>query len=149
MNDKEIRLLTVLKRHMEEISDEGYSSRKSIISYIIDNLKYINEPEISERISFLVDSANVLATSIELINVSLDNREFSNIGKYYTNSLTITDILVLQDKYIQLLIDYKSLLVTNNINKLIENKNESIIIKEEISKQLVKCNCGGKNERRR
>lgn len=132
---------------MEEISDEGYSSRKSIISYIIDNLKYINEPEISERISFLVDSANNLATAIEMINMNLD----SNIGENYINSLTITDILILQYNYLQLLVKYKSLLFTNNINKLVENKNESIIIKEEISKQLIKLNKngGGNNERRR
>lgn len=147
MNDKEIKLLTVLKKHMEEISDEGYSSRKSIISYIIDNLKYINEPEISERIIFLVDSANNLATAIEMINMNLD----SNIGENYINSLTITDILILQYNYLQLLVKYKSLLFTNNINKLVENKNESIIIKEEISKQLIKLNKngGGNNERRR
>ena len=147
MNDKEIRLLTVLKRHMKEISDEGYSSRKSIISYIIDNLKYINEIEIAERISFLVDSANNLATAIERVNMNLD----SNIGENYINSLTITDILILQYNYLQLLVKYKSLLFTNNINKLVENKNESIIIKEEISKQLIKLNKngGGNNERRR
>ena len=147
MNDKEIKLLTVLKKHMEEISDEGYSSRKSIISYIIDNLKYINEPEISERIIFLVDSANNLATAIERVNMNLD----SNIGENYINSLTITDILILQYNYLQLLVKYKSLLFANNINKLVENKNESIIIKEEISKQLIKLNKngGGNNERRR
>ena len=131
MNDKEIRLLTVLKRHMKEINDEGYDSRKEIISYIIENLKFINEIEIAERISFLVDSANNLATAIEMININLD----SNIGENYINSLTITDILILQYNYLQLLVKYKSLLFANNINKLTENKNESIIIKEEISKQ--------------
>lgn len=147
MNDKEIRLLTVLKRHMKEINDEGYDSRKEIISYIIENLKFINEMEIAERISFLVDSANNLATAIEMININLD----SNIGENYINSLTITDILILQYNYLQLLVKYKSLLFTNNINKLVENKNESIIIKEEISKQLIKLNKngGGNNERRR
>ena len=147
MNDKEIRLLTVLKRHMKEINDEGYGSRKEIISYIIENLKFINEIEIAERISFLVDSANNLATAIEMININLD----SNIGENYINSLTITDILILQYNYLQLLVKYKSLLFTNNINKLVENKNESIIIKEEISKQLIKLNKngGGNNERRR
>ena len=147
MNDKEIRLLTVLKRHMKEINDEGYDSRKEIISYIIENLKFINEIEIAERISFLVDSANNLATAIEMININLD----SNIGENYINSLTITDILILQYNYLQLLVKYKSLLFTNNINKLTENKNESIIIKEEISKQLIKLNKngGGNNERRR
>lgn len=147
MNDKEIRLLTVLKRHMKEINDEGYDSRKEIISYIIENLKFINEIEIAERISFLVDSANNLATAIERVNMNLD----SNIGENYINSLTITDILILQYNYLQLLVKYKSLLFTNNINKLTENKNESIIIKEEISKQLIKLNKngGGKNERRR
>lgn len=147
MNDKEIRLLTVLKRHMKEINDEGYDSRKEIISYIIENLKFINEIEIAERISFLVDSANNLATAIEMININLD----SNIGENYINSLTITDILILQYNYLQLLVKYKSLLFTNNINKLVENKNESIIIKEEISKQLIKLNKngGGNNERRR
>lgn len=147
MNDKEIRLLTVLKRHMKEINDEGYDSRKEIISYIIENLKFINEIEIAERISFLVDSANNLATAIEMINIKLD----SNIGENYINSLTITDILILQYNYLQLLVKYKSLLFTNNINKLVENKNESIIIKEEISKQLIKLNKngGGNNERRR
>lgn len=147
MNDKEIRLLTVLKRHMKEINDEGYDSRKEIISYIIENLKFINEIEIAERISFLVDSANNLATVIERININLD----SNIGENYINSLTITDILILQYNYLQLLVKYKSLLFANNINKLTENKNESIIIKEEISKQLIKLNKngGGNNERRR
>ena len=147
MNDKEIRLLTVLKRHMKEINDEGYDSRKEIISYIIENLKFINEIEIAERISFLVDSANNLATAIEMININLD----SNIGENYINSLTITDILILQYNYLQLLVKYKSLLFTNNINKLVENKNESILIKEEISKQLIKLNKngGGNNERRR
>ena len=147
MNDKEIRLLTVLKRHMKEINDEGYDSRKEIISYIIENLKFINEIEIAERISFLVDSANNLATAIEMININLD----SNIGENYINSLTITDILILQYNYLQLLVKYKSLLFANNINKLTENKNESIIIKEEISKQLIKLNknSGGNNERRR
>ena len=147
MNDKEIRLLTVLKRHMKEINDEGYDSRKEIISYIIENLKFINEMEIAERISFLVDSANNLATAIERININLD----SNIGENYINSLTITDILILQYNYLQLLVKYKSLLFANNINKLTENKNESIIIKEEISKQLIKLNknSGGNNERRR
>ena len=147
MNDKEIRLLTVLKRHMKEINDEGYDSRKEIISYIIEYLKFINEIEIAERISFLVDSANNLATAIEMININLD----SNIGENYINSLTITDILILQYNYLQLLVKYKSLLFTNNINKLVENKNESIIIKEEISKQLIKLNKngGGNNERRR
>ena len=147
MNDKEIRLLTVLKRHMKEINDEGYDSRKEIISYIIENLKFINEMEIAERISFLVDSANNLATVIERININLD----SNIGENYINSLTITDILILQYNYLQLLVKYKSLLFANNINKLTENKNESIIIKEEISKQLIKLNKngGGNNERRR
>lgn len=147
MNDKEIRLLTVLKRHMKEINDEGYDSRKEIISYIIENLKFINEIEIAERISFLVDSANNLATAIEMININLD----SNIGENYINSLTITDILILQYNYLQLLVKYKSLLFANNINKLTENKNESIIIKEEISKQLIKLNKngGGNNERRR
>lgn len=147
MNDKEIRLLTVLKRHMKEINDEGYDSRKEIISYIIENLKFINEMEIAERISFLVDSANNLATAIEMININLD----SNIGENYINSLTITDILILQYNYLQLLVKYKSLLFANNINKLTENKNESIIIKEEISKQLIKLNKngGGNNERRR
>lgn len=147
MNDKEIRLLTVLKRHMKEINDEGYDSRKEIISYIIENLKFINEIEIAERISFLVDSANNLATAIEMININLD----SNIGENYINSLTITDILILQYNYLQLLVKYKSLLFANNINKLVENKNESIIIKEEISKQLIKLNKngGGNNERRR
>ena len=147
MNDKEIRLLTVLKRHMKEINDEGYDSRKEIISYIIENLKFINEIEIAERISFLVDSANNLATAIEMININLD----SNIGENYINSLTITDILILQYNYLQLLVKYKSLLFANNINKLTENKNETIIIKEEISKQLIKLNKngGGNNERRR
>ena len=147
MNDKEIRLLTVLKRHMKEINDEGYDSRKEIISYIIENLKFINEIEIAERISFLVDSANNLATAIEMININLD----SNIGENYINSLTITDILILQYNYLQLLVKYKPLLFANNINKLTENKNESIIIKEEISKQLIKLNKngGGNNERRR
>ena len=147
MNDKEIRLLTVLKRHMKEINDEGYDSRKEIISYIIENLKFINEMEIVERISFLVDSANNLATAIERVNMNLD----SNIGENYINSLTITDILILQYNYLQLLVKYKPLLFANNINKLTENKNESIIIKEEISKQLIKLNKngGGKNERRR
>ena len=147
MNDKEIRLLTVLKRHMKEINDEGYDSRKEIISYIIENLKFINEIEIAERISFLVDSANNLATAIERININLD----SNIGENYINSLTITDILILQYNYLQLLVKYKSLLFANNINKLTENKNESTIIKEEISKQLIKLNKngGGNNERRR
>lgn len=147
MNDKEIRLLTVLKRHMKEINDEGYDSRKEIISYIIENLKFINEMEIAERISFLVDSANNLATAIERININLD----SNIGENYINSLTITDILILQYNYLQLLVKYKSLLFANNINKLTENKNESTIIKEEISKQLIKLNKngGGNNERRR
>ena len=147
MNDKEIRLLTVLKRHMKEINDEGYDSRKEIISYIIENLKFINEIEIAERISFLVDSANNLATAIEMININLD----SNIGENYINSLTITDILILQYNYLQLLVKYKSLLFANNINKLTENKNESTIIKEEISKQLIKLNknSGGNNERRR
>ncbi len=147
MNDKEIRLLTVLKRHMKEINDEGYDSRKEIISYIIENLKFINEMEIAERISFLVDSANNLATAIERININLD----SNIGENYINSLTITDILILQYNYLQLLVKYKSLLFANNINKLTENKNESTIIKEEISKQLIKLNknSGGNNERRR
>ena len=147
MNDKEIRLLTVLKRHMKEINDEGYDSRKEIISYIIENLKFINEMEIAERISFLVDSANNLATVIERININLD----SNIGENYINSLTITDILILQYNYLQLLVKYKSLLFANNINKLTENKNESTIIKEEISKQLIKLNknSGGNNERRR
>ena len=147
MNDKEIRLLTVLKRHMKEINDEGYDSRKEIISYIIENLKFINEMEIAERISFLVDSANNLATAIERVNMNLD----SNIGENYINSLTITDILILQYNYLQLLVKYKPLLFANNINKLTENKNESIIIKEEISKQLIKLNKngGGKNERRR
>lgn len=147
MNDKEIRLLTVLKRHMKEINDEGYDSRKEIISYIIENLKFINEIEIAERISFLVDSANNLATAIERININLD----SNIGENYINSLTITDILILQYNYLQLLVKYKSLLFANNINKLTENKNESTIIKEEISKQLIKLNknSGGNNERRR
>ena len=147
MNDKEIRLLTVLKRHMKEINDEGYDSRKEIISYIIENLKFINEMEIAERISFLVDSANNLATAIEMININLD----SNIGENYINSLTITDILILQYNYLQLLVKYKSLLFANNINKLTENKNESTIIKEEISKQLIKLNknSGGNNERRR
>lgn len=147
MNDKEIRLLTVLKRHMKEINDEGYDSRKEIISYIIENLKFINEIEIAERISFLVDSANNLATAIERININLD----SNIGENYINSLTITNILILQYNYLQLLVKYKSLLFANNINKLTENKNESTIIKEEISKQLIKLNknSGGNNERRR
>ena len=147
MNDKEIRLLTVLKRHMKEINDEGYDSRKEIIFYIIENLKFINEMEIAERISFLVDSANNLATAIERININLD----SNIGENYINSLTITDILILQYNYLQLLVKYKSLLFANNINKLTENKNESTIIKEEISKQLIKLNKngGGNNERRR
>lgn len=147
MNDKEIRLLTVLKRHMKEINDEGYDSRKEIISYIIENLKFINEMEIAERISFLVDSANNLATAIERININLD----SNIGENYINSLTITNILILQYNYLQLLVKYKSLLFANNINKLTENKNESTIIKEEISKQLIKLNknSGGNNERRR
>ena len=147
MNDKEIRLLTVLKRHMKEINDEGYDSRKEIISYIIENLKFINEMEIAERISFLVDSANNLATAIERININLD----SNIGENYINSLTITNILILQYNYLQLLVKYKSLLFANNINKLTENKNESTIIKEEISKQLIKLNKngGGNNERRR
>ena len=147
MNDKEIRLLTVLKRHMKEINDEGYDSRNEIISYIIENLKFINEMEIAERISFLVDSANNLATAIERININLD----SNIGENYINSLTITDILILQYNYLQLLVKYKSLLFANNINKLTENKNESTIIKEEISKQLIKLNknSGGNNERRR
>ncbi len=147
MNDKEIRLLTVLKRHMKEINDEGYDSRKEIIFYIIENLKFINEMEIAERISFLVDSANNLATAIERININLD----SNIGENYINSLTITDILILQYNYLQLLVKYKSLLFANNINKLTENKNESTIIKEEISKQLIKLNknSGGNNERRR
>ena len=132
---------------MKEINDEGYDSRKEIISYIIENLKFINEMEIAERISFLVDSANNLATAIEMININLD----SNIGENYINSLTITDILILQYNYLQLLVKYKSLLFTNNINKLVENKNESIIIKEEISKQLIKLNKngGGNNERRR
>ena len=147
MNDKEIRLLTVLKRHMKEINDEGYDSRNEIISYIIENLKFINEMEIAERISFLVDSANNLATAIERININLD----SNIGENYINSLTITDILILQYNYLQLLVKYKSLLFANNINKITENKNESTIIKEEISKQLIKLNknSGGNNERRR
>lgn len=147
MNDKEIRLLTVLKRHMKEINDEGYDSRKEIIFYIIENLKFINEMEIAERISFLVDSANNLATAIERININLD----SNIGENYINSLTITNILILQYNYLQLLVKYKSLLFANNINKLTENKNESTIIKEEISKQLIKLNKngGGNNERRR
>lgn len=147
MNDKEIRLLTVLKRHMKEINDEGYDSRKEIIFYIIENLKFINEMEIAERISFLVDSANNLATAIERININLD----SNIGENYINSLTITNILILQYNYLQLLVKYKSLLFANNINKLTENKNESTIIKEEISKQLIKLNknSGGNNERRR
>ena len=132
---------------MKEINDEGYDSRKEIISYIIENLKFINEIEIAERISFLVDSANNLATAIEMININLD----SNIGENYINSLTITDILILQYNYLQLLVKYKSLLFANNINKLTENKNESIIIKEEISKQLIKLNKngGGNNERRR
>lgn len=132
---------------MKEINDEGYDSRKEIISYIIENLKFINEMEIAERISFLVDSANNLATAIERVNMNLD----SNIGENYINSLTITDILILQYNYLQLLVKYKPLLFTNNINKLTENKNESIIIKEEISKQLIKLNKngGGKNERRR
>ena len=101
MNDKEIRLLTVLKRHMKEINDEGYDSRKEIISYMIENLKFINEIEIAERISFLVDSANNLATAIEMININLD----SNIGENYINSLTITDILILQYNYLQLLVN--------------------------------------------
>ena len=132
---------------MKEINDEGYDSRKEIISYIIENLKFINEMEIAERISFLVDSANNLATAIERININLD----SNIGENYINSLTITDILILQYNYLQLLVKYKSLLFANNINKLTENKNESTIIKEEISKQLIKLNknSGGNNERRR
>lgn len=132
---------------MKEINDEGYDSRKEIISYIIENLKFINEMEIAERISFLVDSANNLATAIERVNMNLD----SNIGENYINSLTITDILILQYNYLQLLVKYKPLLFANNINKLTENKNESIIIKEEISKQLIKLNKngGGKNERRR
>ena len=123
MNDKEIRLLTVLKRHMKEINDEGYDSRKEIISYIIENLKFINEIEIAERISFLVDSANNLATAIEMININLD----SNIGENYINSLTITDILILQYNYLQLLVKYKSLLFTNNINKLVENSDNICI----------------------
>ena len=132
---------------MKEINDEGYDSRKEIISYIIENLKFINEMEIAERISFLVDSANNLATAIERININLD----SNIGENYINSLTITNILILQYNYLQLLVKYKSLLFANNINKLTENKNESTIIKEEISKQLIKLNknSGGNNERRR
>ena len=75
----------------------------------------------------------------------------SNIGENYINSLTITDILILQYNYLQLLVKYKSLLFANNINKLTENKNESTIIKEEISKQLIKLNKNsvGNNERRR
>ena len=99
MNTRELKIYNNLIKSLLSLEQEDYENREKIVKFIIEttlsNGTLINDPEISERLSLLIDSSNIAKESLSLLATSTEQgyeeEDATNLGSNYSSSLLITN----------------------------------------------------------
>ena len=141
MNTKELKIYNNLIKQLLSLEQEDYENREKIVRFIIEttlsNGTLINDPEIYERISLLIDSSNIVRESLSLLATSTEQdyevEDATNLGSNYSSSLLISNLYIAHDKYLSLLGNYRLYKQENyHVKYLVDNKIESLSVSEEI-----------------
>ena len=75
MKTQELKLYNSLIEYLLDLEDEGYEIREDIVRFnlenILENQELLIDPEISERLAVLVNSATIAAKVLGLIATSV------------------------------------------------------------------------------
>ena len=141
MNTKELKIYNNLIKQFLSLEQEDYENREKIVRFIIETMlsngTLINDPEIYERISLLIDSSNIVRESLSLLATSTEQdyevEDATNLGSNYSSSLLISNLYIAHDKYLSLLGNYRLYKQENyHVKYLVDNKIESLSVSEEI-----------------
>ena len=141
MNTKELKIYNNLIKQLLSLEQEDYKNREKIVRFIIETMlsngTLINDPEIYERISLLIDSSNIVRESLSLLATSTEQdyevEDATNLGSNYSSSLLISNLYIAHDKYLSLLGNYRLYKQENyHVKYLVDNKIESLSVSEEI-----------------
>ncbi len=141
MNTKELKIYNNLIKQLLSLEQEDYENREKIVRFIIETMlsngTLINDPEIYERISLLIDSSNIVRESLSLLATSTEQdyevEDATNLGSNYSSSLLISNLYIAHDKYLSLLGNYRLYKQENyHVKYLVDNKIESLSVSEEI-----------------
>lgn len=141
MNTKELKIYNNLIKQLLSLEQEDYENREKIVRFIIEtmlsNRTLINDPEISERLSLLIDSSTIVRESLSLLATSTEQdyevEDATNLGSNYSSSLLISNLYIAHDKYLSLLGNYRLYKQENyHVKYLVDNKIESLSVSEEI-----------------
>ena len=141
MNTKELKIYNNLIKQLLSLEQEDYENREKIVRFIIEtmlsNRSLINDPEISERLSLLIDSSTIVRESLSLLATSTEQdyevEGATNLGSNYSSSLLISNLYIAHDKYLSLLGNYRLYKQENyHVKYLVDNKIESLSVSEEI-----------------
>ena len=144
MNTRELKIYNNLIKSLLSLEQEDYENREKIVKFIIEttlsNGTLINDPEISERLSLLIDSSNIAKESLSLLATSTEQgyeeEDATNLGSNYSSSLLIGNLYIAHDKYLSLLGNYRLYKQENyHVKYLVDNKIESLSIAEEIKEK--------------
>ena len=115
MKTQELKLYNSLIEHLFDLEDEGYEIREDIVRFnlenILENQELLIDPEISERLAVLVNSATIATKVLGLIATSVEEgferEDTKSLGFNYCNTKIIENLYTNHDIYLSLLINYR------------------------------------------
>ena len=113
MKTQELKIYNNLIDSLFDLKEEGYEIREDIVRFnlenILENEDLLFDPEMCERLSILVNSANVASKALGLIATSVEEgferEDIKNLGFNYCNAKIIENLYINHDIYLSLLIN--------------------------------------------
>ena len=150
METQELKLYNSLIEYLLDLEDEGYEIREDIVRFNLENIlknqELLIDPEISERLAVLVNSATIVAKVLGLIATSVEEgferEDTKSLGFNYCNTKIIENLYTNHDIYLSLLINYRIYKLNHYHDEYFtKNNNEKLAVERKIKeadKLLVK-----------
>ena len=150
MKTQELKIYNNLIDSRFDLEEEGYEIREDIVRFnlenILENEDLLFDPEMCERLSILVNSANVASKALGLIATSVEEgferEDIKKLGFNYCNAKIIENLYINHDIYLSLLINYRIYKLNHYHDEYFtKNNNEKLAVERKIKeadKLLVK-----------
>ena len=124
METQEFYTYNDLIYEIHDLKDQGDEISLEIVTFVLSNLffnnKFLEDPEVSERLDVLVDTNNAIFTILEtlmfIVEDAYNKKDNITLEKCSKNLSEIRDFYVSYESYLNLLKDYKLCIDDYNVN---------------------------------
>lgn len=127
METEEFYTYNDLIYEIHDLKDQGDEISLEIVTFVLSNLffnnKFLEDPEVSERLDVLVDTNNAIFTILEtlmfIVEDAYNKKDNITLEKCSKNLSEIRDFYVSYESYLNLLKDYKLCIDDYNVNTFV------------------------------